>query len=245
MKFSALLITINSTELSYTQRQIFIRAWFPSKYLTVMRAVHWFEHILLTFFWRMYRLKRVLTIVSVMTTGDIQVFGTDMRSHHFLITITFLYFAQHILQTDTKLCTFRKPHWQSLTYTLRKHKELHLFTDFAVVTFFCFFEHHQIFIKHFLLRERDTIDTSHLLTFGITAPESTGNACQFDSFDESGVHQMRSLAEVGKRTLSIGGDGSIFQIKVDMLTLIFLTIGLKFLQSLGFSHFTTNQRFFL
>ena len=86
-----------------------------------------------------------------------------MRCDDFLVTKILLYLAQHLLQTDAKVCSFRQPYRQSLAYALREHEEFHLFSDFTMVSLLCFFKHDEILVKHFFLRERDAVEALHLV----------------------------------------------------------------------------------
>ena len=63
VKLAALLITAHRTELSNTQRQILVRSWEVLIDFAVMRTVHRFQEILLSFFRSMDRLESILTIV--------------------------------------------------------------------------------------------------------------------------------------------------------------------------------------
>ncbi|CCY16784.1 uncharacterized protein BN773_00857 [Prevotella sp. CAG:755] len=57
MEFSALLITVYRSEFCQTQGQVFVRTWLPRIDGAVMRAIHRFEHVLLTLFGRVDRLE--------------------------------------------------------------------------------------------------------------------------------------------------------------------------------------------
>ena len=45
---------------------------------------------------------------------------------------------------------------------------------------------------------------------------------------------MRTAAEVGEGTLRIGGNRAVLEVLVNMLALVLLTVGLEFLQGIGF-----------
>ena len=72
MQLTTLLITANSTKFSNTQRKILVRAREVLINLAVMRAVHRFQEIFLTFFRSMNRLECILTIFSIVAGCHIQ-----------------------------------------------------------------------------------------------------------------------------------------------------------------------------
>ena len=209
-----------------------------------MRTVHRFQEIFFPFFGCMNRLERVLTVLGVVSGSDIQVLVANRRTHYFLIIITGLDTAQEILQTDTQGSTFRQPHGKSLAHHIGKHEQIHFLTYLTMVAFLGFFQHYQIFVQHFLLRESYTINTCHLLAVFLSSPISTGYRKQLDSFDRSGRGQVRTTAKVGKRTLCISGDVSILQFG-NQFTFISLTSFTEFLQRILFSNALTHQYFFL
>ena len=110
-----------------------------------------------------------------------------------------------------------------------------------MVAFLGFFKHDKILVEHFLLGEGNTIDTRHLLALGITAPESTGNAGYLDGLDNACGNEVRTTAKIGEGTLGIGGDGAVFKVLLDVLTLVFLAISLEFLEGIGLRHFATDN----
>ncbi|CQB89892.1 Uncharacterised protein [Chlamydia trachomatis] len=122
MQFATLLVTINRTKLSDTQWKIFVRTRFARKYFTVMRTVHGLQHVLLVFLGCTNGLERVFAIVGIVSTGDIQILTANMRSDDLLIAKTLLNFAQHLLQTQAKFCSFWQPNRQSLAHTVREHE---------------------------------------------------------------------------------------------------------------------------
>ena len=107
------------------------------------------------------------------------------------------------MKTQTEVGALRQPNRQTLTYTLREHEELHLLTNLTVVALLGFLKHLQILVEHALLRERDAIDTCHLVALGIATPESTSHTCNLDSLDSTSVHKVRTTAEVGEVALGV------------------------------------------
>ena len=100
VQLATLFVTVNRAKLCNTQGQVFIRAGFPCKHLTVVWAVHGFKHVLFVFFGRMYGLERIFAIVRVVTRSNIEVLTADVRSNYLLIAKAFLYLAQHVLQAQ-------------------------------------------------------------------------------------------------------------------------------------------------
>ena len=58
-------------------------------------------------------------------------------------------------------------------------------------------------------------------------------------------HEVRTTAEVGKVTLCIGGDGAIFQVLIDVLTLVGLPPLCELFQGISLSHLFANHRLLL
>ena len=56
---------------------------------------------------------------------------------------------------------------------------------------------------------------------------------------------MRTTTEVGKVTLCIGGDGTVFKVLLNVLALVGLAVGSKLLQGIGLGHLLANHCFFL
>ena len=101
--------------------------------------------------------------MCVVSRSYIKVLRTDMWSDHLIVSEVFLNLAKHFLQTDAEVCTLWKPYRKSLSYPLREHEEFHLLSNFAMVAFLCLLKHKEVFVEHLLLRERDAIETLHLI----------------------------------------------------------------------------------
>ena len=114
-----------------------------------------------------------------------------------------------------------------------------------MVALLSLFENHEVLIEHLLLREADTVDTGHLLTLGITAPESTSHTCNLHGLDKTSAHQVRTTAEVGEVALSICGDSAILQVLFDVLTLVFLTVSLELSECISLRNLLANHRLVL
>ena len=107
VKLARLLIAIDGAELSAAERQFLIRTWLAGVHLTVMGAVHRFEHVELIFFGRMDGLERVFAIMIPVAGSDVEILRTDMRSDHFVIAILLLNAAEHILQAQAEIGALR------------------------------------------------------------------------------------------------------------------------------------------
>ena len=244
VQLTTLLVTTYRTEFSNTQRQVTVRTRRVLVNHTVMRTVHRFQEVFFAFFRSMDRLECIFTIFCIVTWSHIQQFVTDRRTHYFLIVITCLNTTEEVLQTDTQGSTFRQPHRKSLTDCIREHEQIHFLTNLTVVTFLGFFQHYQIFIQHFLFRESDTIDTCHLFAVFLTSPVSTSYWQQLNSLNRSSRQQVRTTTKVGKRTLSVCTDVTIFQFR-NQLTLVSLTSVTKHFQGIFLWNALANQFFLL
>ena len=112
-----------------------------------------------------------------------------------------------------------------------------------MVAFFSLFHQHEIFVQHFLFRERNTINTCHLRTFFVATPVSTSHAQQLHSLDFSRIHQVRTTTKVSERTLSIKSDSTIFEV-VNQLTFERFTTFFKHFQGISFRDILTHDRLF-
>ena len=108
-----------------------------------------------------------------------------------------------------------------------------------------FLQHHEILVKHLLLREGDTVDTCHLLALGIATPEGSGNTRYLDSLDKTGRYKVRATAKVGKGTLCICRDCAVLKVLVNVLTLVELSVGIELCQRVGLRHVLAHYRLIL
>ena len=245
VQLTTLLVAVNRTELRDAQRQVLVTAWLVCENLTMVRTVHRLQHILLVLLRSVDRLERVLAVVSIVARSNIQVLRADMRSDNLLIAVVLLYLAQHVLQTQTQVGTLRQPYRQTLAHTVAEHEEFHLLANLAVVALLSLLQHHEILVQHLLLRERDTVDTSHLLAVSVAAPESTRHARYLDGLDSTCRCEVRTAAEVGKRALRVCRDGTVLKVLVDVLALILLTVGLELLQGVSLRYIAAHHRLVL
>ena len=101
--------------------------------------------------------------------------------------------------------------------------------------------HYEILVEHLLLRERDAVDTGHLLALSIATPEGTCYACNLHCLDKASVHQVRTTAKVGEIALGICGDGAILQVLLNVLAFVGLTISLELSECISLSHLLANH----
>ena len=104
-------------------------------------------------------------------------------------------------------------------------------------------EHHEVVVEHFLLRERDAIDALQLVALSVATPECTGHAREFHGLDQTSRNEVRTTAKVGERALRVGRNRAVFEVLVDVFALVGLTVGTKFLQSVGLRHFAAHDGF--
>ena len=185
MKLTTLLVAEYGSELCDTQWKIFVRTWFVSVNLTVVRTVHWLKHILFVLLWCVDWLESILAVVSIVTRSNVEVLTTNTRCDYLLIVVRTEETTQELLQAQAQLCSLWQPDRKTLTNTVREHKEFHFLTNLSVVALLSLFEHLEVFVEHLLLREGDTVDTCHLLTLSISTPESSSNAGYLDSLDST------------------------------------------------------------
>ena len=201
VKLTALLIAEHGSELCDTQWEILIRTWLMSINLTVVRAVHRLEHILLVLLWCVDWLESIFAIVSIVTRSYVEVLTTDTWCDYLLIVVRTEETTQELLQAQAQLCSLWQPDRKTLTDTVREHKEFHFLTNLSMVALLSLLKHFEIFIEHLLLREGDTVDTCHLLTLSIATPESSSNAGYLDSLDSTRRNEVRTTTKVGEITL--------------------------------------------
>ena len=233
VQLAGLFVAIDGTELGDAQGQVTIAAGLPGEDFAVVRAVHGFQHVLFVLLGGVDGLEGVLAVVGIVSAGDVEVLRADVRGDDLLVAETLLHLAQVVLQAQAQVGTLGQPDGQSLAYLVGEHEELHLLANLAVVALLGFLEHDEVVVEHLLLGERDAVETLHLLAAGIATPEGTGNAGQLDGLDFARVHEVRATAQVGEVALCIGGDGAVFEVLLDVLTLIGLTVGSKRLQGIG------------
>ena len=167
-----------------------------------------------------------------------------MRSHYLLVTIFLLDTFQEIFQLQTQLRTAWQPQRKTCSHCCRECKQFQLLTDLTMVAFLGFFHQYQVFVQHLLLREGDTVKTNQLFAFFVATPVCTGYAHYLNGFQVRGIRQVRTAAEVCKRTLRIGRNLTVFQL-TDKLGFIFFTSVTKHFQRVSFRYILTFDLLFL
>ena len=181
-------------------------------------------------------LERVLAVFGIVTGSDIQLFATDMRRNYLKVAAFVQFLREEFDQFLAHDGTAGQPQRQTHAHARREGKEFHLFSNLAVVALLGLFQQDQIIVQQGFLREGDTVDTGQLLTFFIPAPIGSGNGGQLHRFDQFGVAQMRAAAKVGKGTIFIIRNGSVFQL-ADQLALVRISFLLEILQGIGLGDF--------
>ena len=147
-----------------------------------------------------------------------------MRSHHLLVAVFLLDTFQEIFQFQTQLRATRQPQRKPCSHCCRECKQFQLFTYLTMVAFLGFFHQCQIFVQHLFLWESNTIQTNQLFTLFVTTPVSTGNTHYFNSLQIRSIRQVRTTTQVGKRTLRIGCNLTIFQFADKFCFILFASV---------------------
>ena len=177
-------------------------------------------------------LEGVLAIFGIVPGRYIELFAADMRGNHLEVAALIQFLRKEFDQFLAHDGTAGQPQRQTHAHARREGKEFHLFSNLAVVALLGLFQQDQIIVQQGFLREGDTVDTGQLLAFLISAPIGSGNGGQLHRFDQFGVAQMRAAAKVGKGTIFIIRNGSVFQL-ADQLALVRISFLLEILQGIG------------
>ena len=118
VKLARLLVAIDGAELCQTKRQIAIRARRSLVDLAVVRAVHWLEHVELTFLRCSNGLEGILAILCPVARSHIEVLVADMWGDDLHVSVTLLDLRKVLLQTHTKGSSLRQPKGKTLAYVL-------------------------------------------------------------------------------------------------------------------------------
>jgi len=123
-------------DLTDTDRQILIgmssvcidhhmmRAVHRTKNERLSLHLHWWEHV---FF-----------VVIPVTGCLVQIYGTDTRSHNMQIAQLSFLVLDIILQLLPDHISLRKEHRKSTANQIINHKQVHVLSDFSVISFLCF-----------------------------------------------------------------------------------------------------------
>ena len=232
VQLTTLLIAVNGTELGIADRKVTVTAGSGLVDLAVVGAVHGFEHVLLTLLGRGDGTERVLTILGIVTAGDIQQLVADVWRDHLLIAITLLDLGKHVLQAVAQGSTLGKPQGQTLAHVGREGKQFHLLADLAVVALLGLLKQHEVLVEHLLLGEGDAIHAGQLRAGLVTAPVGASERHHLDGLDHASRGDMRATAQVGEVTLGISGDVTVFQV-IDEFALQGLALVAEELQRIG------------
>jgi hypothetical protein len=112
-----------------------------------------------------------------------------------------------------------------------------------MVAFLGLFEHNQILVEHFFLRESDAVKTCQLRPFFVATPIGTCRTQYFYGFNIRSVGQMRTPAKIGETALSVGGDGSVLQF-VDQLHFVVFVAFRKHFNGIGLADALAANIFF-
>src|SRR5690349_5431798 len=108
-----------------------------------------------------------------------------------------------------------------------------------MVTLLCLFQKVEILLQFLLLWKSNTIYAGKHFILLVTAPVSSSHAEKLNSFDETGVGNVRPFAEVYKITLFIKGNLPIIQSR-DQFHFIFITLLGKVLKCVSFADIFSN-----
>ena len=123
-----------------------------------MRAVHWFQQKFFAFLRGKYGLERIGAVFCVMSRCYIQFLLSDVWRDDLLVAAFALQVAQEIFQSFAQSRALGQPQRQSLSDALREGEQFEFFAYFAMIALFGFFQHNEVFVKKFLLREGYSVD---------------------------------------------------------------------------------------
>ncbi len=244
VQLARLLVAVYRTEFGQTHRKVLVRTRLGTIYLAVVRAVHRFEHILLALDRRMYRLERILAVLGIVARRLVKLDVADMGRDDLLVAVLLLYLAQEAFQAVSQVGALGQPQRQTLTHSLRECKEFQLFAQLAVVALLGLLQHRQILVEHRLLGERNTVYTRQHLVLLVAAPVCAGNRRELQRLDITSVGDMRTAAQVGKRTVRVERYGTVGQIGYQFAFILVALLG-KCLQRIGLRHLRAHQRLLL
>jgi len=126
-----------------------------------------------------------------------------MRGDDLLVAVFFLHVAQELFEPVPERGAFRQPQGQTLSHALRETEQFEVLAQLAVVAFLGLLHHHEVFVEHRLLGERDAVDARQHLVLLVAAPVGTCHRSQLEGLDVTRVGDVRTPAEVGERTVGI------------------------------------------
>ncbi len=103
---------------------------------------------------------------------------------------------------------------------------------------------HEILVEHLLLGECYAVDAHKLVALFVAAPVSTGKRGYLHCLDGGGVGEVRTAAQVGERTLGVGGYVTVLKL-ADQLALVLLVALAKHFHRIGFCYVGSDNGLFL
>ena len=156
----------------------------------------------------------------------------DQRCHDFIVIGFVMEFMPELEQVVAQDHSLGMEEREARAFFVEA-EQVELFAQFAMVAFFSFFHHLQVFIEFRFLFKSGTVNTlEHLVVF-ITAPVSAGNGTQFEGLDGACRSAVRTGTEVDEVALAVEGDDSIFRKVFNEFYFIILTGVFEELQSIG------------
>ena len=208
-----------------------------------MRAVHRLQQVNLAFLRSCDWLEAVLAVMIPVTWCHVKILVSDMRSDNLLITIVFLNLCKILLKAVTQSCTSWEPHRETFANHVGEHEKLKFTTEFAVVTFLRFLKKNEVFLKFFLLREGDTVDTCELLAVFITTPVSASDWSELHCLDAWCIRDMRSAAQISETSWFIICYGTVFKL-IDKLYFVLIAFLGEIFQCVGLANVNTLKCLF-
>ena len=118
--------------------------------------------------------------------------------------------------------TFWQEEWEARCFVM-EHKQVHFFANFAVVTFFCFFEHYEIIVKFFLAGKCNAVDTCEHCVVFVVFPVCARLCCDFEGLETFCIAKVWACAHIYVVALGIKTDLGVFWQIANVLYLIFFT----------------------
>ena len=243
MELAALLVAVHGAELGEAERQVTVRTGSAAENLAVMGAVHGFEHVLLPFLRGMNGLERILAVFGIVARGNVEFLAADVGSDHGQIPHLGLLDAEEILQDVAHHGAAGQPERQTQADAGGEGKQLHLLAQLTVVALLGLFQHLEILVQHALLGEGYAVDTGELLAVLVALPVCTGDGGQLNCLNIIDMLDVRTAAEVGKTTVLVECDGTVFQV-VDEFHLVGVALLGKVLKGVRLGDLAALESFF-
>ena len=199
MKGSVQLVSVYKAEFTDAHREITIGTLLALEVKNSSRAVHRLNCIV---FIINFGEVHIFLIMIPMAGLDPQLLGEDDWCHDFNIAefLEQLSFIFHQLIAENHSLWMEERETRSF---FMEGKEVKLFSEFSMITFFCFCTYKEEMFKIFFVEECSRINTlEHLVVF-IAAPVSTCNGHQLKYLDFAGCFHMRACAKVCEISLFI------------------------------------------